>query len=499
MINISNIAVFIDFENFGDEFDAKKIITKLKEKGRILLKKAYADWGRYYSIKRTMMENSIDLIELPSHSNKGKNSSDIKLVVDALETALVKDYIDTFVVVSGDSDYTPLISKLRELNKYVIVIGHKKNMSSLLAGYCDEIYYYNNFVGNTLEDGVSITKLTSVYDLLIRSLKSLNDIGSNTLGSRVKQYMRQLDATFDESQYGFSSLRAFWYKAGQDKIIRYKETATGDFEISLYDGNDKNKEVLLGNKLDDKQSLDIMLLVYWTILVYPLEMQKKLDINLVAQGIRQFDADFSLSKYGYSQNNGFKGIILRAEQEKWIKVFTEKTLNNVNYYIQPLDKMINVYENVAKPHNFEKIKETIELSLEVVKYRKHLREKGYYIDLDKINGVYGLIYDYVFDMPNYKNVNLGDIITYTQGKLADSFSEQNITMMMKTFVDSGLFLDEDEQSITNPISKTLVCNLNVDSSYVCQYIQEFLSEKLVDEFKNNIDARKLQFLFYKEI
>lgn len=498
MNNISNIAVFIDFENFGDDFDAKKIITKLKEKGRILLKKAYADWGRYYSFKRTMLENSIDLIELPSHSNKGKNSSDIKLVVDALETALVKDYIGTFVVVSGDSDYTPLISKLRELNKYVIVIGHKKNMSSLLAGYCDEIYYYSNFVGNTSETEVSISKLTSVYDLLTRAIISLKDVGSNSYGSRVKQYMRQLDATFDESQYGFTSLRAFWQKAAQDKIIRYREMNTGDFEISLYN-SEIAKNATEEIKSYNPEKLDIMLLVYWTILLYPTEMQKRLDINLVAQGIRQFDPNFTLGKYGYSQNLGFKGIILKAEADKLVTVFTEKTANNVNYFIKAQDKLENLYNNIPKPENYELLREKIELSLAVVKYRKFLREKGFFVDLEKIKNVYNLVYNFIFDVSNFKQVALIDVINHCKEQLSETFSELNINMIINTLVGSKLFLDENDAPVTDTQSKSLICRLNVDYNEITDFIQEFLSEQLLKEFGDDIDARKLQFLFYKEV
>ena len=142
-MSIQNIAVFIDFENFYHEeaFDITALINSLKERGRLIVKKAYADWGTFARYKKEMLENSVELIELPSHTLRGKNSSDIKLVVDALEFAITKEYIDTIVVVSGDSDYTPLIAKLREYNKYVIVIGHQEKTSSLLKGSCDELIY----------------------------------------------------------------------------------------------------------------------------------------------------------------------------------------------------------------------------------------------------------------------------------------------------------------------------------------------------------------------
>ncbi len=122
---LNNQALFIDFENFGDRpsFDAKQLINGLKSRGRLVVKRAYADWGRYASYKHALMASGVELIEMPSHKDKGKNSADIKLTVDALETAITKPYIDTMVILSGDSDYMPLIAKLHEYNKYVIVIN----------------------------------------------------------------------------------------------------------------------------------------------------------------------------------------------------------------------------------------------------------------------------------------------------------------------------------------------------------------------------------------
>src|SRR3954464_11764615 len=115
-----NIALFIDFETIhSEELDVEKLVERLKERGRLIVKKAYGDWGRFIRVKQTMLFNSVELVELPAVGYRGKNSSDIKLTIDALETAFHRPYIDTFVVVSGDSDFTPLISKLRELDRYV--------------------------------------------------------------------------------------------------------------------------------------------------------------------------------------------------------------------------------------------------------------------------------------------------------------------------------------------------------------------------------------------
>lgn len=159
----SNLAVFIDFQNIAftdNKKDARQLtaytkqvksemrgtMNYLKSRGRLIVKKAYADWaGHFATYRQQMMEDSIELTEVPSQYS-GKNSADIKLAVDALEIALSKDYIDTFVVISGDSDYAPLISMLREHDKYVIVIGRKENLSPLLKGYCDELKTFSDIL-----------------------------------------------------------------------------------------------------------------------------------------------------------------------------------------------------------------------------------------------------------------------------------------------------------------------------------------------------------------
>ncbi len=138
-----NIALFIDFENFGSHrtLDIGGLTAELRSRGRLLIKRAYADWGRFSTQKRKMLEHAVDLTELPEHSNKGKNSADIRLVVDALEVALTMPHVDTFVVASSDSDYTPLFSKLRERGRTVIVAGTRADMNPLVKAHCDEVIY----------------------------------------------------------------------------------------------------------------------------------------------------------------------------------------------------------------------------------------------------------------------------------------------------------------------------------------------------------------------
>ncbi len=151
---ITNMALFCDFENVAlgvrdakyAQFDIKKVLERLLLKGGIVVKKAYCDWERYKEFKATMHEAAFELIEIPHVRQSGKNSADIRMVVDALDLCYTKSHIDTFVIISGDSDFSPLVSKLRENNKYVIGIGVKDSTSDLLSANCDEFIFYDDLV-----------------------------------------------------------------------------------------------------------------------------------------------------------------------------------------------------------------------------------------------------------------------------------------------------------------------------------------------------------------
>ena len=151
--NVS-MAVFCDFENVAlgvrdakyDKFDIKPILERLLLKGSIVIKKAYCDWDRYKSFKSTMHEANFELIEIPHIRQSGKNSADIRLVVDALDLCYTKSHVNTFVIISGDSDFSPLVSKLRENAKQVIGVGVKQSTSDLLIANCDEFIFYDDLV-----------------------------------------------------------------------------------------------------------------------------------------------------------------------------------------------------------------------------------------------------------------------------------------------------------------------------------------------------------------
>src|SRR5271167_2058528 len=151
---VTNMAVFCDFENIAlgvqdakyDRFDIGKVLERLLLKGSIVVKKAYCDWDRYKAFKAPMHEASFELIEIPHVRQSGKNSADIRMVVDALDLCYTKAHVDTFVIISGDSDFSPLVSKLRENAKVVIGVGVKNSTADLFINNCDEFIYYDDLV-----------------------------------------------------------------------------------------------------------------------------------------------------------------------------------------------------------------------------------------------------------------------------------------------------------------------------------------------------------------
>ncbi len=151
---VTNMALFCDFENVAlgvrdanyEKFDIGKVLERLLLKGSIVVKKAYCDWDRYKAFKASMHEASFELIEIPHVRQSGKNSADIRMVVDALDLCYTKAHVETFVIISGDSDFSPLVSKLRENNKVVIGVGVKNSTSDLLIANCDEFIFYDDLV-----------------------------------------------------------------------------------------------------------------------------------------------------------------------------------------------------------------------------------------------------------------------------------------------------------------------------------------------------------------
>jgi uncharacterized LabA/DUF88 family protein len=210
------LALFIDFENIAigvrdahyRKFDVNLVLERLLDKGKVLSKKAYADWSRYSDYKRSFHEAAIELIEVPQKSVGGKNSADIRLVVDAMDMSFQKEHINCFVVASGDSDFSPLVSKLKENNKYVIGLGVKNSTSDLLIENCDEFIFYEDLVRGQQRPMPQITnvegKAGEAFSLLVDSVLALQRENKEVLwGSMVKETMKRKKPSFNETYYGF--------------------------------------------------------------------------------------------------------------------------------------------------------------------------------------------------------------------------------------------------------------------------------------------------------
>src|SRR5205823_857445 len=265
--DVTNMALFCDFENIAlgvrdanyEKFDIGKVLERLLLKGSIVVKKAYCDWERYKTFKAPMHEASFELIEIPHVRQSGKNSADIRMVADALDLCYTKSHVDTFVVISGDSDFSPLVSKLRENAKTVIGVGVKNSTSDLLIANCDEFIYYDDLVrekkktatrrraskgpgkprqsakkaaeeaptarAESVDEGVvpltgpiktDDEKSDEAVDLVVETVDALlreRGAEEKIWGSMIKQALKRRKPGFNESYYGFRSFNALLEEA----------------------------------------------------------------------------------------------------------------------------------------------------------------------------------------------------------------------------------------------------------------------------------------------
>jgi uncharacterized LabA/DUF88 family protein len=226
------LALFIDFENIAigvrdahyRKFDVNLVLERLLDKGKVLVKKAYADWSRYSDYKRSFHEAAIELIEVPQKSIGGKNSADIRLVVDAMDMSFQKEHVNCFVIASGDSDFSPLVSKLKENNKYVIGLGVKNSTSDLLIENCDEFIFYEDLVRGQQRPLPVVAnvpeKVQECFALLVDSILALQRENKEILwGSMVKETMKRKKPSFNETYYGFRTFSHLLEDAQRRSIV----------------------------------------------------------------------------------------------------------------------------------------------------------------------------------------------------------------------------------------------------------------------------------------
>jgi uncharacterized LabA/DUF88 family protein len=262
-----NMALFCDFENVAlgvqdakyEKFDINRVLERLLLKGSIVVKKAYCDWQRYKDFKAGMHGASFELIEIPHVRQSGKNSADIRMVVDALDLCDTKGHVDTFVIISGDSDFSPLVSKLRENAKVVIGVGVKNSTSDLLIANCDEFIFYDDLVredeakrraqkkrretqkpsavsSRDKDAPAGDDKVQEVFDLVLETLDALvaeRSEGEKIWGSMVKQALKRRKPGFNESYYGFRAFSDLLEEAEKRGFIKLEpDEKSGGYVLS---------------------------------------------------------------------------------------------------------------------------------------------------------------------------------------------------------------------------------------------------------------------------
>jgi uncharacterized protein (TIGR00288 family) len=262
----ATMAVFLDLENIAlgardakyPSFDIEKVLERLLLKGHIVVKKAYCDFERYKDFKRGLHEAAFELIEIPHVRQSGKNSADIRMVVDALDLCYTKGHVDTFVILSGDSDFSPLVSKLRENAKTVIGVGVKNSTSDLFINNCDEFIYYDDLVrkepskvrrrtatarapaagGNSPSEQKG-PDLNDALELIVETLEALTEErgGSEPIwGSMIKQAIKRRQPGFNERFYGFRSFNDMLGDAEKRGLLNLRaDEKSGGYTVRVAD------------------------------------------------------------------------------------------------------------------------------------------------------------------------------------------------------------------------------------------------------------------------
>jgi len=301
------IALFVDFENLaigvrealgGMEFDFEPIGNALAERGRVVSRKAYADWSMFSDARQQMTRSHVELIEIPQRMGASrKNAADIKMAVDAIELAFERDYVTTFVICSGDSDFTPLVHKLRELNKKVIGVGVKASTSALLPPACDEFLFYENLDGveprparakpPESEEEVGEAPAPELASLITATLSGLlRSSGGEVLASSLKRALLRKDSTFSEADYGFRAFGELLGHLESQGIIELSEgPGRGDPVVQFPSGGSGENEafLLLAEVMKDLAKRD-----------------SPVFLSGLKNQLRKKDQTFSEKKFGYA-------------------------------------------------------------------------------------------------------------------------------------------------------------------------------------------------------
>ena len=259
------IAVYLDYENLaigardnlGEPFDFANVADAIAERGRAIVRRAYADWSYFDSDRRMLTRHGVELIDIPQKmGGSRKNAADIKMAIDAIELALDRQYITTFVICTGDSDLSPLVQKLRELDRTVIGVGVKGSTSKLLPPACDEFLFYDNLVGSTPSRGATgtvdddsddapITSGSSDTGIVLSTLAGLEGSSGSVRASTLKRAVLRKDPTFSEAELGYRGFGALLAALSEDGLVTLDGTGDPHVSISGASASDQAEALLV--------------------------------------------------------------------------------------------------------------------------------------------------------------------------------------------------------------------------------------------------------------
>lgn len=304
------IAVFLDYENLaigareslGAAFDFGPVADALAERGRVIHRKAYADWSYFDDDRRMLTRHQVELVDIPQKmGGSRKNAADIKLAIDAIELALDRDYISTFVICTGDSDLSPLVQKLRELDRQVIGVGIRQSTSKLLPPACDEFMFYDNLVSDADETPKKKSRksdeapaTTTDVSLVTSTLAGLASSSGTVRASRLKRALLRKDPTFSEAELGFRTFGALLTSLSDEGLVEL--TGSGDPEVALSSER--------GTEIDE-------------LLTTMLKEDGPIPLTGLKTALRKRDSDFDERTLGY---RNFGSFVTAAEARGVIKV-----------------------------------------------------------------------------------------------------------------------------------------------------------------------------------
>jgi len=297
------IAVFLDYENLaigareslGSTFDFAPVADALAERGRVIARRAYADWSYFDSDRRMLTRHQVELIDIPQKmGGSRKNAADIKLAIDAIELALERDFVSTFVICTGDSDLSPLVQKLRELDRTVIGVGIRSSTSKLLPPACDEFLFYDNLVLGAADGDDDGAADEGGPTLILSTLAGLEASADRVLASTLKRAVLRKDPTFSESELGHRSFGSLLRALAGDGLITLE--GTGDPQVSLGDSAAGRADELLGAVVAEAG---------------------KVPLTGLKDALRNADPDFSERRLGY---RNFGSFVRAAEARGLIRI-----------------------------------------------------------------------------------------------------------------------------------------------------------------------------------